>query len=197
MDSVAGGQDGSSEVLSLQRPPGWSQSPTCTPPSESEDIESACYKELVQNGGRPVVLIEVLSQASREPKRSYEKFLPWLDDPESRNRDGGMPIVFSRQVDRWWEFRKWQIDNRSTAAEADGFHAFFEAKKRRYTLSESQAMVSHSTFEQTLRRQWTMKPKLREVPSSAGFPAYKEAVKRRLALHNFTRPFQLEDNPRQ
>ena len=42
-----------------------------------------------------------------------------------------------------------------------------------------------------------MRPKLLEVPSNAGFLVYEEAVKKRLACHNFTRAFQLEDNPRQ
>jgi hypothetical protein len=42
-----------------------------------------------------------------------------------------------------------------------------------------------------------MKPKCLEVPSNAGFPAYEEAVRKRLASHNFTREFQLEGDPRQ
>ena len=104
---VAGGPDGSSEDMRPQWPYAESQSSTCTSPSESEDIESICYEELVQNGGRPVVPIEVLPQASKELNRSCEKALPWLHDPRSRDRDDGMPRVFSRQADRWWEFRKW------------------------------------------------------------------------------------------
>lgn len=196
--NVASDPDGSSEDLPLQRPSGWYQSPTCTPPPDaSEDIETLCYEELIKNGGRPVVPIEVLLQASTEPKRRCEKVLPWLDDPESENRDGGMPMVFSRQLERWWEFRKWQSDNRSTAGIDDGFSIFLEAQKRRYTLTGSHALTSDPTFEQTLKRQWAMKLKLREVPGNIGFPAYREAVKRRLASHNFTRSFQLEDDPRQ
>ena len=58
-------------------------------------------------------------------------------------------------------------------------------------------MVSEPTFEQAVRKMWEMKPKLREVPSDAGFQAYREAVKRRLASHPFTRAFRLEDDPRQ
>jgi hypothetical protein len=137
----------------------------------------------IRSSFRPVVPIEVLSQASREPKRNCEKVLPWLDDPESRNRDGEMPMVFSRQVDRWWEFLKWQIDNRGTPVGYDGFSAFFEAQKRRYTLLGSHAMVSNSTFEETVRRQWGLRPKLLEVPSNADFLAGGQETSRILQLH--------------
>lgn len=140
--------------------------------------------------------IEVLS--SRNSKGSYENDLPWLDDLGSRNRDGGLPIVFSRQADRWWEFLKWQLDNRGPAVGDDGVSAYLAAQKRRHSRSGSHDMVSNSTsFEMAVRREWEMRPKLLEVPSNAGFPAYKKAVKKRLASHNFNREFQLEDDPRQ
>ena len=182
--------------IHLQRPRAESQSSARTSSSESEDIELICYNELLENGGRPVVPIEVLS---RESKGSCEKDLPWLDDPGSRNRDGGMPIVFSRQADRWWEFLKWQLDNRGPPAVGnDRVSAYLAARKRRHLQSGSHDMVSNSTsFEMAVRREWEMRPKLLEVPSNAGFPAYKEAVKKRLASHNFNREFQLEDDPRQ
>ncbi|KAN0069563.1 hypothetical protein V8E54_012578 [Elaphomyces granulatus] len=95
-----------------------------------------------------------------------------------------MPMVFSRQVDRWWEFLKWQIDNRGTPVGYDGFSAFFEAQKRRYTLLGSHAMVSNSTFEETVRRQWGLRPKLLEVPSNADFLAGGQETSRILQLHS-------------
>ena len=193
--NLAGGSDGISSDIHLQRPRAESQSSTRTSSSESEDIELVCYNELLENGGRPVVPLEVLS---REPKGSCKKDLPWLDDPGSRNRDGGMPVVFSRQADRWWEFLKWQLDNRGPTVGDDGVSVYLAAQKRRHSLSGSHDMVSNSTsFEKAVRREWEMRPKLLEVPSNAGFPAYKEAVKKRLASHNFNLEFQLEDDPRQ
>ncbi|KAF2805241.1 uncharacterized protein BDZ99DRAFT_116025 [Mytilinidion resinicola] len=151
-----------------------------------------CYEELVQNDGRPAVPIEVLSQDSREPKRSCEKALPWLDDPRSRDRD-----KFPRQVDRWWEFRKWQLDNRDPVFRDDGFSAYLAARKRRHSLLGSHNMVSSSTFKETVRREWEMRPKRLEVPSNARFPAYEATVKKRLVSHKFAWEFQLEGDPRQ
>ena len=58
-------------------------------------------------------------------------------------------------------------------------------------------MVFSSTFEETVRREWGMRPKLLEVPSNAGFLVYEDAVKKRLASHKFSRAFQLADDPRQ
>ena len=106
--------------------------------------------------------------------------------------------MFSRQADRWWEFLKWQLDNRGPAVGDDGVSLYLAAQKRRHSLSGSRDMVFNSTsFEKAVRREWEMRPKLLKVPSSAGFPAYKEAVKKRLASHKFNREFQLEDDPRQ
>lgn len=58
-------------------------------------------------------------------------------------------------------------------------------------------MVSDSSFEETIRRQWQQKPTSRQLPDGQGFPTYSEAVKRRLTPHQFTRPLQLKKNPRQ
>ena len=49
----------------------------------------------------------------------------------------------------------------------------------------------------TVRREWETRPKLLEVASNAEFPAYKEAVKKRLVSHDFNREFYLKDDPRQ
>ena len=197
LTNLPDGPDGFSKEIHSRWPRTESLSSTRTSPSGSEDIESICCGELIQNGGRPVVPIEVLSQALREPKRRYEKELPWLDDPRSRDRDDGMPRVFQRQADRWWGFRKWQLDNRDPAFRDDGFSAYLAAQKRRHSLSGSHDMVSSPTFEETVRRQWGMRPMRLEVPSNAGFPAYEEAVKKRLVSHHFTREFRLEGDPRQ
>ena len=107
-----------------------------------------------------------------------------------------MPRVFSRQADRWWEFLKWQLDNRSAAVGDEVVSAFLAAQSRRHSLSGSHDMLSNSTFDETVRREWEMRPKLLEVPSNAEFSVYEEAVKKRLASHKFTQEFQLTDDPR-
>lgn len=58
-------------------------------------------------------------------------------------------------------------------------------------------MVSSLIFDETSRREWSMRPIRLEVPSNAGFPAYEGTVKRRLVSHNFTREFQLDEDPNQ
>lgn len=146
---------------------------------ESEDIELICYEELVQNGGRPC-----------------EKALPWLKDSDFKDQDDRMSTALSRQADRWWEFRKWQIDNRGSAVEDDGFCAYLAAQKRRHSILGSHAMISNSSYEATIRRMWTMKPQFVEISSGAGFSEYEKAIKERLTSHNFTQAFRLEVNPK-
>ena len=204
MTSIEGARDGSPELGHLRSPPETSESSRSTvPPDPDEEYlsEASNYHELIQDGGRPVCLIEVLSHILNEPAASHEPILPWLSDPDSASRNGEMRTVFSRQLDRWWDFRKWQWDNRGTADGDRGFSTFLGAHRRRYERmridpDEMQSNMPHVPFEEIIRRQWQWKPELRLLSKGQGFPAYREAVKRRLAPHNFKRPLQLMKDPR-
>lgn len=98
---------------------------------------------------------------------------------------------------RWWDFHKSQWDNRGITDSDEGFAAFLEASRSRWERVGAHRMVSNPSFEETLRRQWEWKPTSRQLPDGQAFPAYKEAVERRLTSYHFTRPLQLKMNPRQ
>ena len=106
-----------------------------------------------------------------------------------------MSTALSRQANRWWEFRKWQIDNRGPAIEDNEFCAYLTSQKRRHSISGSQAMISNSSYESTIKRIWTMKLKFFKISSSAKFSEYEEAVKKRFIFHSFTQVFRLKIDP--
>ncbi|KAF2452264.1 hypothetical protein BDY21DRAFT_425265 [Lineolata rhizophorae] len=194
LTSIEGGQDGYSELGCLR--PRREPSESTVPPDPDEEYldEDLSYHELIQDGGRPVCPIEVLLHILNEPAASHEPVLPWLSDPDPASRTGEIQTVFSRQLDRWWDFRKWQWDNRGPTDGDGGFSAFLAATRRMH--ERMRIEVSDSSFEETMRRQWQWKPELRLLSDDQGFPAYREAVKRRLAPHNFNRPLQLMKDPR-
>lgn len=85
-----------------------------------------------------------LSQILTKPEHSYAKAFPWSNDPGPKNEHDDMTKVFSRQVERWWEFRKWQMDNWGSAIEDDGFSAYFATQTRRHLLLGLQNLISDS-----------------------------------------------------
>ncbi|KKP02301.1 hypothetical protein THAR02_05594 [Trichoderma harzianum] len=157
--------------------------------SDDRDMELLRLEELLQYGGRPVAL-DIASLTESERKK-----LPWLSGPYSWSSDE-VPKFFAVQADRWWDFIKWQVDNRGTEAETGdyGFPQYLEAH-RRQGLRESYPQ-SGPEFDESTARMWESTPKYCEVPGGS-FQAYQEAVKKRLASHNFAREFLLEADPRQ
>ncbi|KAL7952807.1 hypothetical protein V8C34DRAFT_318723 [Trichoderma compactum] len=162
-------------------------------PSSSDDrnMELLRLEELLQHGGRPVALdIASLTESER-------KELPWLSGPWFRNHSWSsnvVPRIFAIQANRWWNFIKWQVENRGTEAGDYGFTEYLEARRRK-GLREYYPR-SGPEYDEITARMWEMKRKYREVPGGS-FSAYQEAVKKRLASHNFTRKFRLEADPRQ
>ncbi|OPB37934.1 ankyrin 2,3/unc44 [Trichoderma guizhouense] len=157
--------------------------------SDDRDMELLRLEELLQYGGRPVALnIALLTESER-------KKLPWLSGPYSWSSDE-VPKFFAVQADRWWDFIKWQVDNRGIEAETGdyGFPQYLEAH-RRQGLRERYP-ESGPEYDESTARMWESTPKYCEVPGGS-FQAYQEAVKKRLASHNFTREFRLEADPRQ
>ncbi|KAL9025911.1 MAG: hypothetical protein Q9196_005345, partial [Gyalolechia fulgens] len=194
-------QDGSQspDRAPLQPPAESRESTESTPPPiNPRDLEASSYQLLNEDGGRPACSMQDLSHLLATPTASYGAVLPWLTDhPGSEIGDGETKTVFSRQFTRWWDFRKSQWDNRGIGGSEEGFSAFLQASRTRWERIGAHAMVSASSFEETIRRQWQHKPAFRQLPDGQGFPAYCEAVKRRLTPHHFTRPLQLKKNPRQ
>ena len=200
LTSVAGEQDGSRK-RTFSRPPVEtfeSREPT-PPPITAAEAEGSSYRELIENGGRPVCSIEDLLYLLTNPTAGYDTLSPWLSDhADAKIGEGEIKTVFSRQFARWWDFRKSQWDNRGKSDGDEGFAAFLQACRSRYDRMGAHQTTSGSSFEATIRRQWQHKPAGRQfrVPDSQAFPPYRDAVKRRLARHNFARPLQLRKDPR-
>ncbi|KAL6816615.1 hypothetical protein J3E69DRAFT_375244 [Trichoderma sp. SZMC 28015] len=144
--------------------------------SDDRDMELLRLEELLQYGGRPVAL-DIASLTESERKK-----LPWLSGPYSWSSDE-VPKFFA-------------VDNRGTEAETGdyGFPQYLEAH-RRQGLRERYP-ESGPEYDESTARMWESTPKYCEVPGGS-FQAYQEAVKKRLASHNFTREFLLEADPRQ
>jgi len=190
LTSIEGRQDGSLELRHLRSPSEASQSDQSTlPPIPYEEYEASRYHQLIEDGGKAVCPINVLSQILTEPAASHEPILPWLSHLDSASRNEEIQTVFSRQLDRWWDFRKWQWDNRGNGD--GGFSAFLASKRSAHERVGNSGWAYDSSFEETMLRMWQLKPELYLLSNYKGFPAYREAVKRRLAPYNFNRPWQL------
>ena len=162
--------DNTSPRLPSRQPP----SAASTPPGPSEEeIETEGYNELVKNGGRPLYPIDLVEKIAKDPKAYRDMLRPWNDtplgtDPEGKFRDWG---VFWRQFESWRSFRAWQkLHRKDFSGRRDAWFYAGRAYKsfvRAYELWDD------------------------------GLPEYAEAVKKLLAQHGFTRPFQFHEDPTQ
>ena len=87
------------------------------PGSPVGGFESACYAELVRDGGRPVYPIGLLDAVSKDPEPYKETLRPWLDDPDQDPPDWS--VVFRNQVYHWREFGRWRTYNRRKPSATD------------------------------------------------------------------------------
>ncbi|KAJ6437890.1 protein kinase [Purpureocillium lavendulum] len=180
-----------------------------TPPYSQEDErrdridnETEAYNDLVKDGGRPIYRISLIEQVSRNPEEYREMLWPFW----GYSRDTQVSwLVFRRQLKRWREFRKWQIDNRGLEDEDAGFPAFVEMMKRIYKKDKyDEGVAQLETDPSWLKSVWLDKQRTRRWQrrwqrerDCNGFSDYVDAVTRRLARHGFTRPFQLQEDPKQ
>ncbi|KAH6614518.1 hypothetical protein B0J18DRAFT_302194 [Chaetomium sp. MPI-SDFR-AT-0129] len=120
--------------------------------------------------------------------------------------------AFQKQWKRWEMFRRWQRDNRDLEDDdGGGFPAYLEARKRyfRRCFSERVAEKKIADFEanpssykksweyQQEKRQWQRHYCRESSVPGPEFSDYVDAVKRRLARYSFTRPFELNQDPKQ
>lgn len=159
--------------------------------------EIEAYNNLVEDGGRPAYPLELLDEVTRAVEKSVEStgspeeysdlIKPW-DAPYRPFRsffsDFEIWDVFQKQWARWQDFRVWQRDNRCIGD-------WDSNPPRPDTVISLMAWARRSHVRNLIR----------EVPRNeageAGFPSYADAVKRRLARHGFTRPFQLKEDANQ
>ncbi|KAI0402515.1 hypothetical protein F4802DRAFT_608623 [Xylaria palmicola] len=163
-----------------------------------------CYHWLVSEGGRPVCSLEILDEIYENPEPHMEMLRPWLGDAHASTPDD--LGVFSRSLERWREFRRWQADNRGYATmDEEGFAAFLDEKRRYMESKGLDKITTRPDFEKTMRKRWLQEQGARqeqrecpmEVPNG-GFKEYAEAARRRLESHSFVQQFELlEDRERQ
>ncbi|KAL8354435.1 hypothetical protein RB601_004027 [Gaeumannomyces tritici] len=152
------------------------------------------------------------------PDKYQELLRPWLDDIATGGYfswwSGGTRIhypwgVFQRQWKRWTMFRSWQRDNRDLKDDGGGFPEYLEAEKRRIKREYSERVAADELAELEanplqLKQYWEGEQRRRKwqrhycyESGVKEFSDYVDAVKRRLARHGFTRPFELSQDPKQ
>ncbi|RMD39521.1 hypothetical protein DV735_g5615, partial [Chaetothyriales sp. CBS 134920] len=175
-----------------------------TPPFDPTIRETEAYHELVDEGGRPLYPIDLIQDMYRDPDNYAETLWPWQVNISPVSPLG----IFQKQLQRWRDFRKWQNDNRGREDDNDGFPAYVEWKKhiiqrdlrpksaaKRLAEIEADPSCLKSSWED---RQWERERQRRHCRERGcrGFRDYTEAVKRRLACHGFTQPFELDEDPK-
>ncbi|EGX88257.1 hypothetical protein CCM_08300 [Cordyceps militaris CM01] len=188
--------------FSLQPEPRTARSPT--PLVDPTIREAEAYQELVNDGGRPLYPIDLIHNMFQHPDNYAETLRPWQVNNSPVSPSG----IFQKQLQRWRNFRRWQNDHRGHEDDEGGFLAFVEWNKhitRRDMkpkcaakhLAEIEADPSclKSIWE---HRQWERERQRRYCRERGcqGFSDYTEAVKRRLARHDFTQPCKLNEDPK-
>lgn len=145
--------------------------------------------------------LETLESIYENPAPHMEMLRPWhVQDTGKSPEDLG---VFSRQLQRWKEFRNWQRDNRGSDTEVT-FPVFLDDSRRDFESRGCGNITTEPYFEETmqriwqqeLNRRWHERMRLREVPDG-GFAEYVDAARRRLASHGFDQAFQLLEDAAQ
>ncbi|KAM5347255.1 hypothetical protein ACJ41O_010260 [Fusarium nematophilum] len=174
------------------------------PEADRRKWEVLPYQDLVSDGGRPVYPIDLLEDVLNNPNRFEDILRPWQESLNGISPDG----VFLRQLQRWQDFRKWQNDNRGLEDDDGGFPAYVERQKKyiREEVLEEPGAKELSEIEANplcLKPSWDQDQRLRRRQRRLfrehgcdGFNEYAAAVKRRLARHHFTRPFELDEDPK-
>ncbi|KAJ4182509.1 hypothetical protein NW755_010276 [Fusarium falciforme] len=180
-------------------------SPATNHRAHSKEVETIYYQQLVDDGGRPLYPIELIDEVLKNPEEHRELIQPLQSYPGNNQPFN----IFLEQNERWKDFRKWQKDNRGLEDENDTYEAF--VKEVSFWEERSNLDWAQIRFEAEMKRnplhlepQWRYEMKarnrqrLRCRERDCNGPAdYFEAVKRRLASHGLTRPFELNEDPKQ
>ncbi|KAH6982348.1 hypothetical protein BKA56DRAFT_585734 [Ilyonectria sp. MPI-CAGE-AT-0026] len=192
---------------------------TVSPPdfvASSRGLETKAYHDLVNDGSRPLYTIDRLEQVFQNPDDHRDMIYPW--DGRDRPRiwelywQGGSRHfeLFQTQLARWRDFRRWQNDNRWIEEDDEGgFPAYLESMRHKWEwLSHKDEydkwLAEVEADPSSIMKDWDFEVFKRDEQryhcgerGCDGFPQYAEAVKRRLAQHDFTRPCHLHEDPKQ
>lgn len=148
--------------------------------------------------------IDLIYDIHRQPDNYAELLRPWQESLDQVWAED----IFQRQLQRWQDFRKWQNDNRDRKDEDDSFPAYVEREKsmvQRYFLRRSRAkrLAEIEADPSCLQSDWEDEQWERERQRRCcrehgcrEFRDYVDAVKRRLASHDFTQSFDLDEDPK-
>ncbi|KAI9163526.1 hypothetical protein HJFPF1_05143 [Paramyrothecium foliicola] len=179
-----------------------SRSPT--PPIDRTRHETEAYHELVNDGGRPPYPIKLIEDVFEAPYNYAEMLKPWQESLTQIRAES----IFQTQLQRWQDFRKWQSDHRGREDDDGGFSTYVERMKRyiqqyhqpRYAVKR---LAEIEADPSCLQSSWDIRLSLRERQrrlcrerGCRSFRDYAEAVKRRLARHDFNQPFELDQDPK-
>ncbi|CAJ2508626.1 Uu.00g136520.m01.CDS01 [Anthostomella pinea] len=183
------------EFKQSRSPQSPARSPTASPPPTQGNAgyEAFCYNELLRTGGRPAVSLELLTCGSGGLQQAIAA---WVDDKGSRLGDGDVPEIISAQLEHWNVYQqRWQWDNRGKAAGEAGFPAYLAWQKKTLLHKGEVDIAFDPSFDSTMKRMWDHEPTSLEESGREGFAAYAEAVRKRLAMHHFTQPVRLSEDP--
>ncbi|KAF4943311.1 hypothetical protein FGADI_13500 [Fusarium gaditjirri] len=186
-----------SESLNIFR----SRSPT--PPLDPTIHESEAYYELVDEGGRSLYPINLIRDVFQNPENYEELLRPWQVNISPVSPSG----IFQKQLQRWRDFRKWQRDNRGIG-DGDGDFPAYVDRQRHVIKRDLRAKVAAKLLDEIeadpscLKPEWEdeqwkreQQRRLYREADCRGFHDYAKAMKHRLTHHDFTRPFELDEDP--
>ncbi|PGH32994.1 hypothetical protein GX50_04209 [[Emmonsia] crescens] len=135
--------------------------------------ETEAYHALVEDGGRPSHPLNLPHDIFKDPGEYQQIVSFW------KGRNGQNESLFTSQMSRWKDFRKFQRFMRERNIEDERVIHIYSGH-------------SHSEF----RRWSTFVGRQQPVEGEEGrFPIHSRAVKDRLTKHGFTRTFQLDEDP--
>ncbi|UPK90899.1 hypothetical protein LCI18_001834 [Fusarium solani-melongenae] len=171
----------------------------------NKEVEIIYYQQLVDDDGRPLYPIELIDEVFKNPEEHRDLIQPLQSYPGNNQPFN----IFLEQNERWKDFRKWQKDNRGLEDENDTYEA--HVKEATFWAKRTRLDWARADFEDKLKKNplcleaqlmYEMKTRdrqrLRYRERDCNGPAdYFKAVKRGLASHGLTRPFELNEDPKQ
>ncbi|CAH0017121.1 unnamed protein product [Clonostachys rhizophaga] len=170
--------------------------------------ERADYHLLLADGGRPFYSIEKLDAVEQDPDSHDDLIGPWkhLD-----SFSGGLFLweVFQRQLDRWEQFRRWQLEHRNQDAQA--YEKHIEKLRTKYarfagrSSGDDRKLAGLDDPDSYEREYFQAKDKVRKLTLQwlsqgghlyTGFSNYAEDVRRCLRQHGFLDRIDLDMDPK-
>lgn len=169
-------------------------------PGVDKEHQVRCYQWLVEEGGKPLCTLQTLDKIYEDPEPHMEMLRPWIGDASASSLI--YLGVFSRQLERWRDFRRWQRSNRGLRILCkEGFASFLDEKRRFMESQGLSSITERPDFEATMQRMWSGELEVceeqwsgqREVRDGT-FAEYVKAAQARLARHGFTQKFDLRED---